>query len=414
MSRKLDVATLGQVFTPDDIVATMLALRRNHGRVLEPSAGDGAFSRHLPGCVAIEMDARVAPKGAKVMDFFAYSPRTRFDTVIGNPPYVRHQDIAPETRARLDSQLFDARSNLFLFFIEKSVRLLRDGGELIFITPREFIKLTAAARLNDWLFEQGTITHWIETGDTRIFDGAVPNCAIFRFVRGDFSRRTLYRRITDADWDEREMVHIDGQLAFTHAHLTVPLAELFDVRVGAVSGADDLFEHRDGNLEFVCSRTAATGETRRMLYDLRHPSLNKHKKRLLARRVRHFDESNWWKWGRAYHDASGPRIYVNGKTRRARPFFTHACTAYDGSILALFPKVEIDIARAIELLNDAVPWEELGFVVDGRYLFTQRTLATLRLPAVFAELLGAAPAATPQSEQDQVARDGAAAIIATS
>lgn len=388
MSAALDVATLGQVFTPDDIVATMLALRANRGRVLEPSAGDGAFSRHLPGCVAIEMDARVAPPHAQVMDFFAYPLSERFDTVIGNPPYVRHQDIAPETRARFDSSLFDARSNLFLFFIEKSVRHLNEGGELIFITPREFIKLTAAAKLNDWLYEQGTITHWIETGDTRIFAGAVPNCAIFRFVRGDFSRRTLYRRILDTAWDEREMVHIDGQLAFTHAHLTVPLASLFDVKVGAVSGADDVFEHRQGNLEFVCSKTAATGETRRMIYDLLHPHLKKYKTRLLARRVRHFDERNWWKWGRAYHDAPGPRIYVNGKTRRARPFFTHPCEAYDGSILALFPKWPgMDIARAIELLNDAVPWEELGFVVDGRYLFTQRTLATLQLPEVFAELM---------------------------
>ena len=58
------VAHLGQVFTRDDIVARMLALRRNTGRVLEPSAGDGAFARHIPGCVAVELDARVAPARA--------------------------------------------------------------------------------------------------------------------------------------------------------------------------------------------------------------------------------------------------------------------------------------------------------------------------------------------------------------
>ncbi len=389
MNAALDVATLGQVFTPEEVVSTMLALRANRGRVLEPSAGEGAFSRRIPGCVALEIDSRVAPPGAKVADFFAYPLTERFDTVVGNPPYVRYQDIAPATRTLFDSQLFDARSNLFLFFIEKSVRHLNDGGELIFITPREFIKLTAAARLNEWLFEQGTITHWIETGDTRIFAGAVPNCAIFRFVRGDFSRRTRYRRIGDADWDEREMVHIDGQLVFTHAHLTVPLASLFDVRVGAVSGADEVFIHPEGNLEFVCSQTAATGETRRMLYDIRHPHLEPYKDKLLARRVRSFDGRNWWQWGRAYHVAPGVgRIYVNGKTRRPRPFFTHACEAYDGSVLALFQKAEgMDIERAVALLNDAVPWEELGFVVDGRYLFTQRALATLHLPEIFASLL---------------------------
>ena len=32
-----DVAALGQIFTPEGVVRAMLALRRNHGRVLEPS-----------------------------------------------------------------------------------------------------------------------------------------------------------------------------------------------------------------------------------------------------------------------------------------------------------------------------------------------------------------------------------------
>lgn len=382
-----NVAELGQVFTPAHIVRLMLELRQHSGSVLEPCAGDGAFSSRLADCVAIEIDARVAPPGATVGDFFAYPLAHRFDSVIGNPPYVRFQDMPLSTKRFLDMTLFDARSNLSLFFIHKAVRHLVDGGELIFIVPREFIKLTAARKLNCWLYDQGTITNWIELGDARVFDGAVPNCAIFRFVRGNFSRRTLYRTIDDAGWDEREFVHIDGQLAFTHAHLTVPLSSLFDVRVGAVSGADEVFEHPEGNLELVCSKTIDTGETRRMLYNIRHPHLDFYKEQLLLRRVRPFDERNWWMWGRAFHDSDRPRIYVNAKTRRKQPFFTHPCRAYDGSVLALFPRIRgMDIERAIELLNSAVPWEELGFVVDGRYLFSQRTLQTLVLPERFAEL----------------------------
>ena len=386
MNHPSDITTLGQVFTPEAIVRTMLDLRTRQGRTLEPSAGEGAFSRHLPGCTAIELDARIAPPEAEVMDFFDLPATEKFDTIIGNPPYVRCQDIAPETRARLASNLFDRRSNLFLFFIEKSIRHLADGGELIFIVPREFIKLTSAAKLNDWLYGQGTITHWCETGDARLFVGAIPNCAIFRFVRGDFSRRTHWRRLGDGQWDVREMVHLQGQIAFTHARLCVPLADLFDVKVGGVSGADRIYTHWQGNREFVCSRTATTGETRRMIYDILHPHLELHKETLLARRVRKFDESNWWEWGRDYHKSAADRIYVNGKTRNKRPFFKHPCKAYDGSILALFPKTEMNIDHAVELLNASVPWEELGFIVDGRYLFTQRTLATLILPDAFASL----------------------------
>ena len=49
-----------------------------------------------------------------------------------------------------------------------------------------------------------------------------------------------------------------------------------------------------------------------MFFDVQHPHLAAHKPELLARRVAHFDESNWWQWGRLHHRASGPRIYVNG------------------------------------------------------------------------------------------------------
>ncbi|MCL2876990.1 MAG: class I SAM-dependent methyltransferase [Betaproteobacteria bacterium] len=385
--RVFDISTLGQVFTPNAIVRTMLDLRTKHGRTLEPSAGEGAFSRHLPGCVAIELDARIAPPNALVMDFFDFPVTERFDTIIGNPPYVRCQDISSKTRGLLHSKLFDRRSNLFLFFIEKSIRHLTDGGELIFIVPREFIKLTSATKLNTWLYKQGTITHWIETGDTRLFTGVMPNCAIFRFVRGDFSRRTLWRRLGASQWDTRKMMNLQGQIVFTHTHLCVPLADLFDVKVGGVSGADNLYTHPEGNLELVCSHTATTGETRRMIYNIRHPHLDSHKETLLARQIRKFDESNWWKWGRDYHKSSTARIYVNGRTRNKRPFFKHPCKAYDGSILALFPKTEIDIDHAVELFNIFVPWEELGFIVDGRHLFTQRSLETLLLPEAFASLL---------------------------
>ena len=382
--RTLNVEGLGQVFTPAIVVDLMLSLRRRRGRTLEPSCGEGAFSKRIPGCVAIELDRAVAPPSSMVMDFFEYPTSERFSTVIGNPPYVKFQDIAQSTRALLDGSMFDGRSNLALFFIAKAVKHLKPGGELIFIVPREFIKLTAAQKMNRWLFEHGTITHWIETGDTRLFQGAVPNCAIFRYELGNFSRRTQYRT-WQTNWETREFAEFAGQLAFTRTHLSVPLANLFDVKVGAVSGADDLFLHQDGNLDFVCSKTIDTGESRRMLYNVKHPSLTRHKKRLLARRVRHFDETNWWMWGRGYHDVPGrPRIYVNGRTRRQEPFFLHKCEAYDGSILALFPKIErMDMKLAVKLLNSAVPWADLGFIVDGRFVFSQRTLQTLALPGEF-------------------------------
>jgi len=381
-----DVAQLGQVFTPANVVDFMLDLCRNKGRILEPSAGDGAFFRKLverqANCVGIEIDRRVAPPGARIQDFFDYPLEEQFDSIVGNPPYVRLQDVSAETREKLKSPLFDGRSNLFLFFIEKCIRHLKPGGELVFIVPREFIKLTSAKKLNAWLFAQGSITHFYETGDVRVFGEHTPNCAIFRFEKGCFERKMA---------DGRTFTEVDGQLMFLRDDYRVRFADVFTVKVGAVSGADQIYTDAKGNMEFVYSKTAETGETRRMLYGIKHPHLDKHKAELLARRVTTFDESNWWQWGRAFPINEHPRIYVNGRTRKAEPFFLHDCNSFDGSILALFTKNQRmprrELIRCMMMLNKEVDWQQLGFICDGRFLFTQRSLQTCLLPDTFVQFL---------------------------
>jgi adenine-specific DNA-methyltransferase len=167
-----DISRYGQVFTPPAIVDRMLALSRNTGRVLDPACGDGAFSARLPGCIAVEIDPAHCPAGALNIDFFAYPEGEKFATVIGNPPYVKARDILPRTALHLGSSLLDGHANLYLHFIEKCVRHLAPGGELILITPRDFLKATGSGRLNTWLYDQGTITDFEDLGDAKIFAGA--------------------------------------------------------------------------------------------------------------------------------------------------------------------------------------------------------------------------------------------------
>ena len=389
-----DVALLGQVFTPPAIVDCMRALVRNNGRVLEPACGDGAFLRHFPGALGVEIDARHAPAGAKVMNFFALVAGKPFATIIGNPPYVRYQDISAETRQLTVRSVLDKRANLYLFFIEKCLKLLEPGGELIFITPRDLTKATSAVPLNRLLFAAGTITDFIDMGDSRLFDDATPNCAIWRFERGNFTRQTRYATLGLADgadglerleWQDRRFIESGGHLMFTRGDYPLKLADIAFVKVGAVSGADEIYGNEHfGNRDFVCSSTAADGKTRRMIWCEPGmgpaPVLLAHKERLLARRVRPFDESNWWQWGRGYHQSPLPRVYVNNKTRRAQPFFVHDCRNYDGAVLAIFPRdPDVDVQRLAAALN-AVDWADLGFVCDGRYLFTQRSLEQTPLP----------------------------------
>jgi adenine-specific DNA-methyltransferase len=77
--------------------------------------------------------------------------------------------------------VLDKRANLYLFFIEKCLRHLEPGGELIFITPRDLLKATSAVPLNRLLYAQERSPISSISATLHLFDDATPNCAIWRF-----------------------------------------------------------------------------------------------------------------------------------------------------------------------------------------------------------------------------------------
>ncbi|PAF43422.1 class I SAM-dependent methyltransferase [Helicobacter sp. 11S03491-1] len=364
--------TLGQFFTPISIVDEMIRLIQNNGNILEPSCGDGSFLTYLPQhAIGIELDVQIIKnQNVQNIDFFSYDIKNKFDTIIGNPPYVAYKEILEDTKKLLTpyKKMFDNRSNLYLFFIYKCVLHLKDNGEIIFITPRDFLKLTASIKLNDFLYANGTITDFIDLGDKKIFKDVQPNCAIWRFEKDNYTRKTNLVKNFSCN---------NGQISFTNNHYCVRFKDLFFVKVGAVSGNDKIFTNPSiGNEEFVSSTTCKTGKTKKMIFNCYLPYLETYKDILIRRKIKKFTQSNWWEWGRDYFKSDLPRIYVNTKTRNKKPFFTHPIKAYDGSILAIFPKFQTDdltLSEICDLLNHT-HWEELGFICDGRYLFSQKSL----------------------------------------
>ena len=364
----MNVKKLGQVFTPPKIVKAMLQLRRKKGSVLEPSAGNGSFLCMLDyHAVGIELDKKlVTDDRIYICDFFEYSVKNKFQTIIGNPPYVRFQDILNKTKKLLPMNLFDKRSNLYLFFIAKCIDHLDEGGELIFITPRDFLKSTNSMKLNKKLYDQGSFTDFYELGDAPVFSGYSPNCAIWRWEKGCKKKRMSCGNIFH---------YLNGQIWFGDTIPRTIVANYFNVKVGAVSGADYIFANKKySNIEMVCSLTRGTGEKRKMIYNKKCNYLKQFKDKLLNRKVRAFNQNNWWQWGRTYHHQEGERIYVNCKTRNPKPFFISEDKAYDGSLLALFPKVrDLDLNKTVDQLNE-IDWQTLGFVCDGRLIFSQKSL----------------------------------------
>ena len=381
----------------------MINLIKNDGQsILEPSAGDGSFVNKLKetgykNITAIEIDNRFCKRNNFLcMDFFEFSIKNKFATIIGNPPYVKYNQIIDKTKYNIINNkeinfndIFDNRTNLYQYFIYKSILHLEKNGELIFITPREFLKATSSIKLNKFIYELGTITDFVDLGDMKIFDKVLPNVVIFRFEKDNFSRKTkVYDSLSLNNYSIKNFVEYKGNLFFLTENYDIKFNDIFFVKVGAVSGADKYFEHSEG-IDFVCSYTAKTGKTKKLIYNTYHPYLEQFKEKLINRKIKKFNENNWWEWGRKYYKTDKPRIYVNCKTRNKNPFFIHDCKAYDGSVLAIFPKKEVTeytLKQMKDFLNE-VNWKELGFYSNGRFLFSQRSLENSLLPNKFKKFL---------------------------
>lgn len=350
---------LGQFFSPKVLVEKCISLIKNkNSRLLEPSCGDGAFSSLInDNSVFIEIDKSViSNKNVLNIDFFDYPTIEKFMTIIGNPPYVDNKFLEIRHKTNIKVQ-----ANLYLYFIEKCFYHLEVGGELIFIVPRDFIKATSAKSVNELLYKNGTITHFYDYGDAKLFREACPNICVFRYEKGNFTY------LTETFLGKRHILINDGIISFSKSKDVIPLGDIFEIKVGAVSGKDELFLNDNGD-EFVYSKTATTGETRKMIYNRYDKSLEPHKQALLKRGIKKFNEENWWAWGRAVDFKEGsPRIYVNCKTRNQNPFFISKCDKWDGSVLALFPKKNIDLDLAVNKLN-SIDWNDLGFVTGGRFV----------------------------------------------
>jgi len=390
-----DVEKLGQVFTPDAIVAKMVSLLENRkpgSLILEPSCGDGAFLRAVPEAIGVEYDARHASPGVLVGDFFAFAGKElkegSFDAIIGNPPFVRFKDMDESTRALVPVDRFDKRTNLYVFFIDRCLDLLRDGGELVFINPRDFLKATHAGVLNKRLVAEGSFTYMEDLGDEPIFPGFAPNCVIMRWQKGK-----KYGTLPDG----RVAVLEGSTITFkTPGGSYGPrLGDLFSVRVGGVSGMDEVFKANPGDpnaYPFACSKTRDTGEPRWMTWGdslgSAPEALLDSKDRLLTRRARAFGEQNWWHWIRKPPPfLKDGAVLVNSKTRRENPFYAYKGAWVDGAVLALYPTSKashLPIEEWARRLNK-VDWEAIGFRSGGRFLFSQRALQECTLPQGFAD-----------------------------
>lgn len=177
MSKKL-----GQYFTTSALLQDKLFefIKNNPEKILEPCIGQGDLVKKVLSkrkdisfdCYEIDDNIPVVEevKEIKVIykDFLKEEFKTtKYTTIIGNPPYINTKT-----------------GNVYLDFTEKCFNLLEDSGELIFIVPSDFFKLTSAATLLSKMYENGVFTHVFHPHNEKLFDKASIDVVIYRYCKG--------------------------------------------------------------------------------------------------------------------------------------------------------------------------------------------------------------------------------------
>lgn len=95
-----------------------------------------------------------------------------FDIVLGNPPYVR-MELLKAMKPYLEKrfEVVSDRADLYCYFFERGLKLLKPGGRLGYISSSTFFKTGSGKPLRNFLRGQATLENVVDFGDIQIFEG---------------------------------------------------------------------------------------------------------------------------------------------------------------------------------------------------------------------------------------------------
>ena len=153
---KKDKKDFGIFFTPPNTIYHNIELISDYItdgiNILEPSCGSGEYISQIHKLYpnskikGIEFNEQIFNKISDMNnldnitiinnDFLSYNDSTKYDLIIGNPPYfvMKKNDVDVKYH-----DYFDGRPNIFILFLIKCLNMLNDEGILSFVLPRNFL-----------------------------------------------------------------------------------------------------------------------------------------------------------------------------------------------------------------------------------------------------------------------------------
>jgi adenine-specific DNA-methyltransferase len=305
-------------------------------------------------------------------DFMTQTITKTYKTIVGNPPYVRTK-----------------KGNLYIDFTEKCYNLLEDNGELIFIVPSDFLKLTSASKLLNVMMTNGTFTHIFHPHNEKMFENASIDVIVFRYCKNSLiDKKVLYND---------KLLYItnsNGLITFGEEenNNSVLFQEYFDIYVGLVSGKEEVYKNDElGNIEVLNGEDKVDKYIYIEKYPCHNEKVNKHllhhKKELIERGIRKFNENNWFEWGAPRNittintNLGKDCIYIYNLTRKPNVSFLGKVTYFGGGLIMLKPKKKCNLTNILSYINSSKFKD--NFMFSGRFKIGHRQICNSYIPSEY-------------------------------
>lgn len=116
-----------------------------------------------------------------------------FDIVIGNPPYVRQEKIK-EIKRYLEKnyEVYTGVADLYVYFFEKGLQILKEQGKLGYISSNKFIKTNYGKKLRNLIIKFNSLENYVDYTWNKVFEGATVHSSIFIIKKGFYVDNKIF------------------------------------------------------------------------------------------------------------------------------------------------------------------------------------------------------------------------------
>ena len=135
-----------------------------------------------------------------------------FDCVIGNPPYIRQEDIK-ELKPSLKRayKIYKGTSDIYTYFFELGHKVLKDSGILSFITSNKYTRSGYGESLREFILENTTILNYIDLNGIKVFDSASVDTSIISFKKKKPKKDTTFCHLAPKEIKENSLYESNSQ-----------------------------------------------------------------------------------------------------------------------------------------------------------------------------------------------------------